>query len=549
MKIGMAQIDPTVGDFEGNSEKICRFAERARKEACDLVVFPEMAVTGYPPRDLLEKSGFVARSRRYWDRLARASEGMGLICGAVTENRDGPGKPLYNAALFFVDGRLIAEARKRLLPSYDVFDEERYFEPGREPCWVDFRGKRLGITVCEDIWTEEPFLPRALYRVNPVMDLAAASIDLLVNVSASPFHVGKAEWVGGLLRSHASRIGVPVVYVNQVGGNDELIFQGRSVVWDPGGRRLACGADFREDFLTWDSETGNGDDHGGSLDGPGEVIEALALGLRDYAAKCGFSRAVLGLSGGIDSAVTACLAKLALGAENVLGVGMPGPYNAPESLEDAGEVARRLGMDFRVVPIHRPFEAFAEILAPVFQGTAPDVTEENLQARLRGVILMALSNKFNRLLLNTGNKSELAVGYCTLYGDMNGGLSVLGDVPKTMVYRVAERINRRYGWIPDRTVLRPPSAELRPGQKDEDSLPPYHVLDPILAAYVEERLSAEEIASRGWDLETVRWVVQRVDGNEYKRWQAPPVLRVTSKAFGIGRRLPIAHGYREGRTA
>ncbi len=543
MRIALAQINPLIGDFEGNAGKIVRFAATARERGCDLVVFPELALVGYPPRDLLDVPSFVGSSREFWPRLQEASAGIGLICGVVAENASGFGKPYHNTALFFDDRKLVGMAHKRLLPSYDVFDEERFFEPGRTGWWGDWRGRRLGLTICEDIWNVPEYLPRPLYREDPVAEMRRASVDLLINIAASPFHLGKAAWVGELLRSHASQSGMQVIYVNQVGGNDELVFQGRSMAWDASGRLVARGADFEEDLVVLDTESGEGEQHGEPLDSVDELLGALVLGLRDYAAKCGFRKAVVGLSGGVDSAVVACVAVLALGPECVMGVGMPGPYNAPESLEDAAELARRLSIPFSVVPITDLFASALRALAPAFEGRPQDVTEENIQARLRGLILMAFSNKFNRLLLSTGNKSEMAVGYCTLYGDMNGGLAVLGDVPKTMVYQLAQRLRERHGWIPDRTLTRAPSAELRPDQKDEDSLPPYAVLDAILTAYVERRLPVSAIVAEGWDSGLVKWVVDRVNRNEYKRWQAPPILRVTSKAFGTGRRFPIAQRF------
>lgn len=545
MKIALAQINPLIGDFAGNARKIVAFAREGRSRGADLVVFPELALVGYPPRDLLERPSFIRRSLAHWDTLVQASRHVPILCGAVGINDEPRGKPLHNLALFFHDGRLEAVVKKRLLPTYDVFDEDRYFEPGREPVVVSFKGWRLGLTICEDIWTEADFLPRPLYRVDPVRELSAAGMDLLINIAASPYHRGKAVWVGELLRRHAVSCAVPVIYVNQTGGNDELIFQGCSMVWNARGECVARAADFAEDLCLYDAERGAGDRRDPVDDAVEEVLEALILGLRDYVGKCGFRKVVLGLSGGIDSAVTACIARVALGAENVLTLAMPGPFNAPESLEDAQQLAAALGVPCAVVPIHALFRCACETLEPLFQGRSWDTTEENIQARLRGLLLMAVSNKLGHLVLNTGNKSELAVGYCTLYGDMNGGLSVLGDVPKTLVYELAALINRRYGWIPRRILEKPPSAELRPGQTDQDSLPPYEVLDSILKAYVEDRKSLEEICAMGWAEDLVRSVVRRVDGNEYKRRQAPPVLRVTTKAFGSGRRCPIAHGYRE----
>lgn len=547
MRIALAQIDPFIGDLEGNAQKILHFIDTAKKKDCDLVVFPELSLMGYPPRDLLDKPSFIQTSKRYWPQIQEASHGIGVIFGTVAENETGAGKPYHNAAFFYADGALLACAHKRLLPSYDVFDEERYFEPGQKAAWVDFKGLRLGITVCEDIWNVTDYLPRPLYHCDPVCELEAASVDMLINISASPYHLGKAAWVSRLLKTHATRSSTHVVYVNQVGGNDELIFHGHSMVWDPRGELVACGADFQEDFVVYDTSTQHGDVNCSNLDQASEVLEALVLGLRDYAGKCGFKRAVVGLSGGVDSALTACLAALALGRENVLGVGMPGPYNAPESLADAEELSRRIGISFNVVPIGPLFDAALKTLGPIFENLPADSAEENLQARLRGLILMAISNKFGRILLSTGNKSEIAVGYCTLYGDMNGGLAVLGDVPKTLVYELARKLNEKHSWIPENTLVRAPSAELRPNQTDQDSLPPYDVLDAILAAYVEQRLPVEDIVAQGWDQNLVKWVMRRVDSNEYKRWQAPPILRVTTKAFGMGRRNPIAHGYGEGK--
>jgi NAD+ synthetase len=547
MRIALAQMNPFIGDFSGNTRKICQYIEQARSRECDLVVFPELALTGYPPRDLLDKPSFVEASKPYWSKIQAASQGIGVICGVVSDNEGGTGKPYHNSAFFFSDGALLTRVHKQLLPSYDVFDEERYFEPGKRSVWVDYKGERLGITICEDVWNLKDYLPRPLYHCDPLCELQDASVGILINISASPYHLGKVAWVAELLKTRATQSHMQVVYVNQVGGNDQLLFHGHSMAWDADGKLVACGYDFKEDLLVYDTQAHRGDLHESRLDRESEVLGALELGLRDYAAKCGFKKAVVGLSGGVDSALTACLAVLALGAENVMGVAMPGPYNAPESLEDARELANRLGIVFHEVSIASLFETALESLAPVFEGFAPDVTEENLQARIRGMVLMAITNKFNRLLLSTGNKSEMAVGYCTLYGDMNGGLALLGDIPKTLVYQLAYKLNALHNWIPERTLWRAPSAELRPNQKDQDSLPPYDVLDNILAAYIEERLPAEEIVARGWEEELVRWVISRVDSNEYKRWQAPPIIRVTTKAFGSGRRNPIAHGYREGK--
>jgi NAD+ synthetase len=544
MRIAMGQIDPFIGDLDGNTAKICEFIQEAKKADAELVIFPELCVVGYPPRDLLDRRGFVTDSMRYWERIANAGNGIGVIFGAISIN-EGSGKPYHNSALFYEDGKLRAIAHKMLLPSYDVFDEERFFEPGKTATWVDFRGVRIGITICEDAWNVPDYLPGPFYDVDPICELEKASVDLIVNISGSPYHVGKVKWVGELLKRQAASADAPLVYVNQVGGNDELIFQGHSMIWDKLGNLLAAGSDFAEDLVVCDIGGNNRGIDTTTVDHAAEVIGALTLGLRDYARKCSFRQAVIGLSGGVDSALTACLAVKALGAENVLGVAMPGPFNAPESLADARELAARLGIGFEVISIGELFSNALTSLKPLFNDLPHDFTEENLQARLRGMVLMSISNKFGRLLLSTGNKSEISVGYCTLYGDMNGGLAVLGDVPKTMVYDLARRINGEHGWIPERILTRAPSAELRPDQTDQDTLPPYEILDAILAEYVEQRLSAKQIIARGFDPETVRWVVRRVELNEYKRWQAPPILRVTTKAFGIGRRNPIAQGYIE----
>ena len=546
MRIGLAQINPVVGAFEGNCERIVRYAGLAAERGCDLVVFPEMALVGYPPQDLLDRKGFVDASLAHWRRIAEASREVAILCGVVARNEAEGGKPYQNAALFCSGGRVERVIAKRLLPSYDVFDEERYFQPGTQAGIVDCGGLRLGVTVCEDMWAREFSTFGRRYRVDPVREVAEGAADLVINLSASPYHVGKQEQIRELLASHAREHGVPMVHVNQVGGNDELVFHGGSTVCDSRGRVAAKGADFAEDLLLWDSE--------GAEETPsrevapsreGEILRALELGLADYITKCGFRRVLIGLSGGIDSAVTACVAVSALGPENVRTVALPSPYNAPASLELSRELAANLGTVLDVVPIDELYREANQALASVFQGLERDVTEENIQARLRGLLLMAVSNKLGELLLNTGNKSELAVGYCTLYGDMNGGISLLGDVPKTTVYALARRINQESGLIPEGIIFRPPSAELSPGQKDEDSLPAYHVLDGILSAYLEENLSLEEIAQRGYDPRTAEWIARRVYANEYKRRQGPPVLRVTSKAFGMGRRLPMAHGYRE----
>jgi len=545
MKIALVQMNPTIGDFHGNIERMQSFLEEASKQKCDIVIFPELSFIGYPPRDFLDRPAFVEDSIRCWPLLERMSSETDIICGAISKNNDLYGKPYFNSVLYFSSGKLRAQAHKQLLPFYDVFDEERYFEPGRKTVVVSVKGLRLGLTICEDIWNHEGILPRKFYPKDPVEDLKGLGVDMVINIAASPYFVGKMEKImNPLLSRVASEIGAPVVYVNQVGGNDELIFQGCSMVYLADGSVAAKAASFKEDLIVFDLDKKTGEFRDRSAMEVEEVVEALCMGLRDYMRKCGFDKVVLGLSGGIDSSVAACIARLSLGKDRVLGVGLPGPYSSPESLEDAHELAKRLEIGWDVVSIRPLFNVACEALASLFEGLDPDITEENIQARLRGLVLMAISNKFGRLLLSTGNKSELAVGYCTLYGDMNGGLAILGDVPKTMVYRIGHYFRDKYGWIPERVLTKAPSAELKPNQTDQDTLPPYDVLDRILELYIEENMGEQEIVAQGFDADTVREVIFMVEKNEYKRRQAPPVLKVTSKAFGSGRRMPIAHGYR-----
>jgi len=546
MKIGLAQVNPLVGDFFGNVERMSRMVEESRKKGCELVIFPELSVIGYPPRDLLDRPSFFEASRQVLPQLQLMSHDVAIIFGLITRNEQPLGKPYRNTVMFMHREEIIAMAHKRLLPFYDVFDEERYFEPGEETPVALWQGFNLGLTICEDIWNREGILPRKFYPVDPVNELKGKNLSAVINIAASPYFVGKIEQVMVPLLSRVAReVKAPVIYVNQVGGNDELIFQGHSMVVTPEGEIVCRGASFKEDFVVFDLQRMSGElrqDYDHPID---QLIDALVLGIRDYVYKCGFSGVVIGLSGGIDSAVTAALATLGLGADRVWGIAMPGPYSSRESLEDAKELSRRLGIRFHVVPIINMFQSTCDALSDLFRGLAPDVTEENIQARLRGLVLMAISNKFGLLLLSTGNKSELAVGYCTLYGDMNGGLAVIGDVPKTLVYKIANRLNERYNWIPHRIIEKPPSAELRPNQRDQDTLPPYDVLDSILELYISENMSFEDIVSRGFDRKVVEQVIRMVVKNEYKRRQAPPVLKVTTKAFGSGRRMPIAHGYRE----
>ncbi|MDR0842095.1 MAG: NAD+ synthase [Acidobacteriota bacterium] len=554
MKIALAQINTTVGDIVGNRDLILQTMARARGLGAELAVFPELSLTGYPPKDLLLLHGFVEANLRALEEIAaRISEmdGMGAIVGFVDKNPKKDGRPFHNAAAFLSDGKIQAIVHKTLLPTYDVFDEDRYFGKGIHAPLVDFKGRKIGISICEDAWNSGEFWDRHLYDTDPIRSLVEKGANLLVNISASPFELGKPRFRFDMLRDHAVRHRVPLVYVNLVGGNDDLVFDGNSLAIGGDGGLLAQGGSCADDLVIVDFDTdsdadSNTDSGAGSnleyqtgekLD---NLFQALVLGVRDYARKCRFRSAVLGLSGGIDSAVVACIASAALGAENVTGVSMPSMYSAPESYADARALAENLGIRFEVIPIRPTYEAFTNALAPTFAGCEPDVTEENLQARIRGTLLMALSNKFGHLVLSTGNKSEMAAGYCTLYGDMVGGLAVISDVPKTLVYKLAAHINREREIIPHNTLVRPPSAELRPDQTDQDTLPDYDTLDGIVQACVEEQLGAGEIVARGYDKATVDKVLRMVFVNEYKRRQAAPGLKVTTRAFGSGRRMPIA---------
>ena len=545
MKIALAQIDTTVGDLRGNSGKILDFYRRGVAAGVDVVMTPELAITGYPPRDLLAKHRFVDDNLRALDELAAQIGSTALLVGYVDFNPKRPGRDYVNAVALVQNGKISARRHKMLLPTYDVFDEDRYFQPADSNTVIDFANQRLGLTICEDIWTQD-YLPARLYERSPIHDLMrdGTRAQLLLNLSASPYHLGKERVRHDMLAAVAQQYKVPVVYCNLVGGNDELIFDGNSLAFDASGNLLAQGPAFAEDLVIVDLAGPPQPFH--PLEPAAALHEALVLGLRDYTQKCGFKSVVLGLSGGIDSAATACLAVAALGRENVLGVSMPSQFSSKGSIEDARELAKNLGIRWEMIPIQDVFENFKETLQPLFKGRPEDTTEENIQARIRGTTLMALSNKFGHMLLTTGNKSELAVGYCTLYGDMNGGLGVIADVPKTMVYELARYINRQRPVIPETSLAKPPSAELRPNQTDQDTLPPYDVLDAIIKHYIEEAKSTAEIVKEtGYDEKLVRDVVRKIDLNEYKRKQAPPCLRVTSKAFGIGRRVPIAQRYVE----
>jgi NAD+ synthetase len=553
MRLALAQLNFTVGAFDQNFAKIAAAIARANAEEADLVVFSEMATTGYPPRDLLNHARFIDLNLELLDRVAAlATDRLGILIGYVDRNPAGEGKSLFNAAALCFQGRIVGRHYKSLLPTYDVFDEDRYFEPGGEAVPLQFAGVPLGVSICEDVWNDRDFWPKRLYHRDPVCELADRGAALLVNISASPFTLNKPALRRDMIRQEAVKHRRHFFYVNQVGGNDELIFDGHSLGIDPDGREILSGREFEEDLLLCDvplpgdpgwravraepvPETGRSDEE--------RAYGALVLGLRDYARKCGFSTAVLGLSGGIDSAVTACLATAALGNDRVLSVAMPTRYSSAHSLTDAAALARNLGIEHRVISVDAIFQGYLDTLAPAFAGRAEDVTEENLQARARGTTLMALSNKFGYLLLSTGNKSEIAVGYCTLYGDMAGGLALLSDVPKTLVYRLARFINRDREVIPASTLMKAPSAELRPNQKDTDTLPPYEVLDQIVDAYVERDLDVDAICRLGLDQSTVVDVIRRINRNEYKRRQATPGLKISSKAFGVGRRYPIAADY------
>ncbi len=542
MKIALAQINPTVGDFTGNLEKIVAVSRRAAAQGARLTVFSELALCGYPPADFLEKPSFLARCRAAVDELAAATRELStaVLAGVALPAERESGKPAVNAAVLLDGGHLLLEQHKRLLPFYDVFDEQRYFAPSRPQQVVELDGLRLAITICEDAWNDKNFWPRRLYAVDPVEELMRQQPAVLINLSSSPFWHGKRALRRQMLSAIARRDGVPVLFSNQVGGNDSLVFDGSSMALNARGELIAQAASFEEDLIVVDPFEAP------VVPAPEEddteaAYRALVLGTRDYVRKCGFKKALVALSGGIDSALVAAIATEALGAENVLGIGMPSPYSSTGSIDDSRELAANLGIRFEVIPISGLFAEFTRALEPLFAGTTPDTTEENIQSRIRGCLLMALSNKFSALVLTTGNKSEMAVGYCTLYGDMVGALAVIGDLVKSRVYAVCRWINRGREVIPHSILEKPPSAELRPDQKDTDSLPPYEVLDPILEGYVERYETPEQIAGANhFPLELVQQVVRLVERSEYKRQQAAPVLKVTCKSFGMGRRFPIA---------
>ena len=512
------------------------------------MVFSELAVSGYPPQDLLEKKDFVDTNIKYLNRLLDTIRGIGVICGFVDINHTDEGKGLYNSAVLFEDGRIRHQVIKRLLPTYDVFDEIRFFEPGTECSAFEYKGARIGLTICEDVWNDKEVFKRRLYHLDPVEKMVEEGADLIINISASPFHSGKIAFRDHMLATISKKYRTPLVFVNQVGGNDSILFDGLSAVYGPDGDRVAGAAGFEEDLVTYDTEVNRGDLHDVPESDTAAVFDALVMGTRDYVIKCGFSKAVIGLSGGIDSALTAAVAAEALGGENVSTVFMPSRYTSRSNTEDTRRLAENLGVHYQVIPIDNIFDGFVHLLAPTFDERSPGITEQNIQARIRGTVLMAISNESGCLVLTTGNKSELAVGYCTLYGDMSGGLAVISDVPKTMVYELARFINREKERIPAAIIEKAPSAELKPDQRDEDELPPYAVLDPILKAYIEDNRSLDELVQMGYQKTLVREVFSKVIGSEYKRHQAAPGLKVTSKAFGYGRRYPIAQKYSPGRN-
>jgi NAD+ synthase (glutamine-hydrolysing) len=547
MKVVMAQLNPVVGDISGNLAKLTETLGRCPPEA-DLVVFSELFLVGYPPRDLLERPAFIRKTRQALEEVALLSvkyPHLGILVGAPRPTDGERGKGLANTAFLIFQGKILFSQDKSLLPSYDVFDETRHFDQATEIRVLPFKDETLGITICEDAWSGVESWCRRLYDRDPIEILVQDGATVLINLSASPYQVGKDEYRYRLMHAHAQKFGLPFVHVNQVGGNDELIFDGLSYAFDTQGELLAVLPGFEEALVTVEVRQPGSP----GLYTPPEPIaavhDALVLGLRDYLHKTGFTQAVVGLSGGVDSAVVCGLAATALGPDNVLGVAMPSQYSSPESLSDAEQLARNLGVDFRVIPITPIYQAYLEAFQEHFPVDQVDITLENIQARIRGNIVMALSNRFGHLVLATGNKSELSVGYCTLYGDMSGGLCILGDVPKTMVYELAHFINRHGEVIPTSIIEKAPSAELRPDQKDQDSLPPYDILDQVIQLYLVEASSFEDIVARGFDPEVVRWVIRAIDRNEYKRRQAAPALKVTSKAFGMGRRLPIAARYEQ----
>ncbi len=540
MLLFIDQMNPVIGDFKFQLNHLVAACEKAKRQGCDLAIFPELSICGYPPRDLLEKRSFIEANQRCLDQLLTKIQGIGVICGLVSQNLDETGKTIFNTAVLFEDGRLLHQIHKQLLPSYDVFDERRHFEPGQPSRPFAYKGHQLGLTICEDAWNDKDVFKRQLYSLDPVKQLVDDGADLLINIAASPFHLGKRVFRDRMLASLARKHGVPVVFANQVGGNDHILFDGTSSVFDATGQMVARAAAFEEDSIIFNTATKAGDLREVSDSDADSVLNALIMGTRDYVTKCGFKTVVVGLSGGIDSALTVYVAVQALGNDNVKTVFMPSRYTSRDNYEDTRLLAHNLGIDYSIIPIDDAYNQFLQLLVPDANDADLSLTAQNIQARIRGTLLMGISNRDGCLVLSTGNKSELAVGYCTLYGDMNGGLAVISDVPKTLVYEICHRINDPNEIIPQRILEKAPSAELKPDQTDQDDLPPYEVIDPILKGYVEQALSAGDLIAAGHDPKVVTDVISRVDRNEYKRHQAAPGLKVTPKAFGEGRRYPLA---------
>ncbi len=541
MRLALAQINTSMGAFEANLNRMDRFLREAKGKGADLTIFPELTIVGYPVKDFVEQEGFVERSKEALVQFAQDHQGENFLCGFI-DTWSGPGKGRFNAAALVINGKIKFVAHKALLPTYDVFDEARYFDSGTVNEIVEICGYKLGITICEDIWTDENIGGRKLYSRNPAQELKQKGAEIIVNISASPYHEGKEEIRRKLLKNLVEKLNVPFVLVNLVGGNDEVLFDGGSFALNSDGALIAQCKVFEEDLLIVDLKKNEGEIRAWPSRNEAWASCALKMGIHDYVKKCGFKDVVIGLSGGIDSALTAVLATEALGPQNVTGLFMPSPYTSDMSREDAQDLAQKLGIRFLTLPIDSIMKSYEEGLSQVFKGQKKDVTEENIQARIRGNLLMAFSNKFGALVLSTGNKSELAVGYCTQYGDMAGGLAVISDLSKAKVYELARYLNEKWNAIPQRVFSRPPTAELRQNQKDEDSIPPYSVLDPILKLYVEEMRSCEAIVSQGYDKKIVEQVIRMADRNEFKRYQAAPGLKLSPKAFGIGRRMPIARG-------
>ncbi len=546
MKITLAQLNPIIGDFQGNLSKIEKTLKQVKKDNPDIVVFSELFLTGYPPHDLLERKDFITNAKRALEKLIHISKAFpetGILCGTILPTDQKTGKDLYNSALLIQNEKILFRQHKSLLPTYDVFDEARYFQPAPHSDVYQFKNEVLGITICEDAWNDPEYLSKKIYATNPVEVLSKQGATILINISASPFHMEKEKARYLIFQNHAVQYQKPFIFLNQIGGNDELIFDGRSMIFDRNGHLVWYSPSFKEHIQTIDLSDSLPEQTYIQQDTTESVYEALVLGIRDYMGKCNFREAILGLSGGIDSALTCCLASAAVGSDHVLAVAMPSPYTSKSSNEDAERLAVNLCVQYKNIPITSVYHHYIDSLQKHFENQTRDITEENIQARIRGNILMALSNKFGYLTLSTGNKSEISVGYCTLYGDMSGGLSVLGDVPKTLIYQIAGYINRNKEIIPKRIFEKPPSAELKPNQTDQDTLPPYDILDKILYLYIDQGYSKEEIISAGLNRDTVEWVIHAIERNEYKRRQAAPSLKISPKAFGIGRRMPIAARY------